>query len=88
MKPFNRQTIEEFSTRDIYIASVLKQAGVPILRIEDSNGRGIFVFQARKEIEDLTRDYFNGSLRIDPLGLFAAWKALKSAAYSAIRDVR
>lgn len=83
-----RQTTDEFSTRDIYLATVIKQAGVPILRVEDSNRRGVFVFQANKEIERLTRDYFNGTLRVDPQALFGAWKALKSAAYSAIGDVR
>lgn len=88
MKPSYRQNTCEFATRDIYVASVLKQAGVPIIRVEDSNGRGVFVFRACKEIEALTRDYFNGNLRVDPQGLFGAWKALKSAAYSAIRDVR
>ena len=88
MKPSYRQTTDEFSTRDLYLSAVLKQAGIPILRIEDSNGRGVFVFQDCKEIEQLTRDYFNGTLRVDPQGLFAAWKSLKSAAYSAIRDVR
>lgn len=88
MRQTFRQTADEFSTRDLYLASVLKQAGIPILRVEDSNGRGVFVFQASNEIERLTRDYFNGTLRVDPQGLFAAWKALKSAIYSAIRDVR
>jgi len=88
MKPSYWQTTDEFSTRDIYIATVLKQSGIPIIRIEDSNGRGVFVFRSCKEIEAITRDYFNGSLRVDPQGLFGAWKALKSAAYSAIRDVR
>jgi len=82
-----RQTTDEFSTRDIYIATVLKQAGIPILRIEDSNGRGVFVFQTCKEIAALIKDYYNGDLRVDPQGLFGAWKALKSAAYSAIRNV-
>lgn len=82
------QTLDEYSTRDLYVASVLKQAGVQLLRIEDSNGRGVFVFQACKEIEALTRDYYNGSLRVDPQGLFGTWKALKSAVFSAIRDVR
>ncbi|MBI5902378.1 MAG: hypothetical protein HZB84_02710 [Deltaproteobacteria bacterium] len=88
MKQSYRQTTDEFSTRDLYLASVFKQAGVPIIRIEDSNGRGVFVFRACKEIEALTRDYFNGALRVDPQGLFGAWKSLKSAAFSAIRDVR
>lgn len=88
MSPSYRQTADEFSTRDLYLASVLKQAGVPILRVEDSSGRGVFVFRACKEIEAVTRDYFNGVLRVDPQALFGAWKALKSAAYSAIGDVR
>lgn len=88
MRQTYQQTVNEFSTRDLYVASVLKQAGIPILRVENSNGRGIFVFRACKEIEALTRDYFNGTLRVDPQGLFTAWKTLKSAAYSAIGDVR
>ena len=83
-----QQTTTEYKTRDLYLASVFKESGVQLLRIEDSNGRGVFVFLACREIEQLTRDYFNGTLRVDPQGLFAAWKALKSAAYSAIRDVR
>lgn len=88
MRQSFRQAADEFSTRDLYLASVLKQAGISILRVEDSNGRGVFVFQASNEIERLTRDYFNGTLLVDPQGLFAAWKALKSATYSAIKDVR
>ncbi len=88
MRQTFRKTTDEFSTRDLYLAAVLKQAGIPIHRVEDSNGRGVFVFRACKEIEALTRDYFNGALRVDPQGLFAVWKSLKSAAYSAIRDVR
>lgn len=87
MKP-SCQITAEFPTRDLYVAAVLKQAGIHILRVEDSNGRGVFVFHACKEIEQLTRDYFNGTLRVEPQSLFSAWKALKSAAYSAIRDVR
>lgn len=87
MKPTQQPAIE-FKTRDLYLASVFKESGIPLLRIEDSGGRGIFVFQSSKEIERLTRDYFNGTLRVDPQDLFSAWKSLKSAAYSAIRDVR
>ncbi|MBI5236083.1 MAG: hypothetical protein HY886_07535 [Deltaproteobacteria bacterium] len=88
MRQTFQQAADEFNARDLYLASVLNQAGIPILQIEDSNGRGVFVFQGSNEIERLSRDYFNGTLRVDPQGLFAAWKALKSATYSAIRDVR
>ncbi len=88
MRQTFQQTSGEYSTKDIYLATVIKQAGVPIIRVEGNGRQGIFVFRACKEIEALTRDYFNGTLRVDPQGLFGAWKSLKSAAYSAIRDVR
>ncbi len=86
-QPF-QQTSCEFSTRDIYLATVIKQAGVPIMRVEGNGRQGIFVFKASEKIEGLIARYFNGELRVDPKGLFETWKALKSMAYSAIQDVR
>ncbi len=83
MRPTQKQQ-SEFPTRDIYLATVIKQAGVSILRIEGTGGRGVFVFQASDKIEGLIRDYFNGELRVDPRTLFETWKALKSMAFSRI----
>lgn len=84
-----QQTQNEFSTKDIYLATTIKQAGIPIIRVEASNGRqGIFVFRNSPEIEKIIRDYFNGELRTDPKGLFENWKALKSMAFASIGDVR
>jgi hypothetical protein len=45
----------EFPTKDIYIASVIKQSGIPILRVENHSGRGIFVFQASEKIQSLIK---------------------------------
>ncbi len=86
-QPF-QQTTNEFSTKDIYLATVIKQAGVPIIRVEGNGRQGIFVFKASEKIEGLIARYFNGELLVDPKGLFETWKALKSMAYSAIQDVR
>lgn len=83
-----QHTPSEFTTKDIYLATVIKQAGVPIVRVEGSGRQGIFVFKASEKIEGLIARYFNGELRVDPKGLFETWKALKSMAYSAIQDVR
>ncbi|MBI5749546.1 MAG: hypothetical protein HZA00_10515 [Nitrospinae bacterium] len=83
-----QQTSKEFSTRDIYLASTIKQAGVPILRVEGNGGRGIFVFKHSEKIEPLIAKYFNGELLVDAKGLFETWKSLKSMAFASIGDVR
>ncbi len=84
----NLQNTSEFSTRDIYLATVIKQAGIPIVRVEGNGRQGIFVFKASEKIDGLITRYFNGELRADPKGLFETWKALKSMAFSTIQDVR
>jgi len=83
-----QKNFKEFATRDLYLATVLKQAGIPILRVEGNGRQGIFISQALTEIDKMIPQYFNGELRADPRGLFDTWKSLKSMAYSAINNVR
>lgn len=78
----------ELKTRDIYLATVIRQSGIPIIRVENNGRQGIFVFKASEKIDDLITMYFNGELRTDPRSLFEVWKSLKSMAYTAIGDVR
>ena len=78
----------EFETRDIYLATVIKQSGIPIIRVENSSGRGIFIFEDSGSIEEIVKRYFNGALRMDPQTLFESWKSLKSMAFTVIGDVR
>jgi len=78
----------EFPTRDIYLATVIKLSGIPIVRVENHSGRGIFVFQASEKIQGLITKYFNGGLKVDPKTLFETWKSLKAMAFSSIGDVR
>lgn len=80
-------TKSEFPTRDIYLATVLKVSGIPLIRTIDSNGKGIFVFQASQEIQKLISGYFNNQLRIDPKAFVETWRALKSLAFSTIGDM-
>ena len=79
---------EEFKTRDIYLATALKQAGIPIIRVENYHGKGIFVFVDSRENKNLVMQFFNGDLRSDPRGLFETFKSMKSLAYSMVNDVR
>ncbi|OGP12910.1 MAG: hypothetical protein A3K22_04115 [Deltaproteobacteria bacterium RBG_16_42_7] len=88
MRQPHQQNTSQFSTRDIYLATVIKQAGIPIVRVEGNGRQGIFVFKASKEIDSLITRYFNGELRADPKGLFETWKSLKAMAFSTIQDVR
>ena len=66
MSQTHQQTQNEFSTRDIYLASVIKQAGIPIVRVEGNGRQGIFVFQASDKIEEIKRKYYNGELEANP----------------------
>lgn len=84
----HQQNPSQFSTRDIYLATVIKQAGVPILRVEGNGRQGIFVFKASEKIEVLIAGYFNGELRADPKSLFETWKSLKAMAFSTIQNVK
>lgn len=88
MKSNQSSSAHELRSRDIYLSTVFKQAGIPIIRVENTTGKAIFVFRACKEIEELTTKYFNDELRVNPKSLFETWKSLKSMAYSAIGDVR
>jgi len=88
MKQAHHQNSSEFPTRDIYLATVIKESGIPILRIEGSASRAIFVFKASEEINRLITAYLNGELRADPRSIFDTWKALKSMAFSRTDNVR
>lgn len=84
----SRRTPAEWSSRDIYLSCVIKQSGIPILRVENRSGKGIFVFQSSPKIEGIISDYFNGKLKFDPREIFDTWKALKSMAFSSTDNVR
>ena len=84
----SRKKPTEFASRDIYLSTVLKQSGIPILRVENRSGKGIFVFQPSPKIERIISDYFNGKLKVDPRVLFDTWKALKSMAFSTTNNVK
>lgn len=83
-----QQTTNEFFTKDIYLATTIKQAGIPILRVENNGRQGIFVFKASPEIEKIISQYFNDQIRFSPRQLFECWKSLKSMAFASIGDVR
>ncbi len=86
MRP-NQLNPAEFLTRDIYLATALVQAGIRIVRVENRSGKGIFVFQASGEINNLIAKFLNGELRSDPKGLFETFKSMKAMAYSSTNNL-
>lgn len=90
IKEINKMTIKpaEFSTRDIYLATVIKLSGIPILRIENHSGRGIFIFAGTPKIAKITQEYFNGKIKLEVRSVFDTWKSLKSMAFSATENLR
>lgn len=80
--------LNKYSTKDIYLASILKLAGIQLLKVERSGNRGIFVFPASNRIDEIITKYFNNDLKVDPKTLFETWKSLKSMVFSAIDNVR
>ncbi len=88
MRQIQSKSFSEFSTRDIYLATVIKQSGIQIIKVENNGGRGIFVFKASEKIEGIISGYFNNELQLDPKSLFETWKSLKAMAFSSIGDVR
>ena len=84
----SKQNLSTFSTRDIYLATVIKQTGIPIIRVESNGRQGIFIFKDDSRIKELIGDYFNDKLRVNPKALFETWKSLKAMAFSSIGDVR
>jgi Domain of unknown function (DUF5659) len=78
----------EFKSRDLYLSTIIRQSGIPILRVETNGRQGIFVFQHSQQIERIVTKFLNGELLVEPRGLFENFKSLKSLAYAAINDVR
>lgn len=84
----HRQNPSEYATRDIYLASVIRQAGIPLIRVDGNGRQGIFVFENSPEIAGILSGYFNDQMRVSPRQLFESWKTLKSLAFASIGDVR
>lgn len=83
-----RQTSTEFKTRDLYLAVVLKSSGVPVVRVESSGSRAIFVFKHSDRLDEIATKFFNKELRLEPRSLFDEWRSLKSMAFAASGNVR
>ncbi len=76
----------EYVSRDIYLSTALKACNIPLIRVENHQGKGFFVFKHSQKIEKIIADYHNGTLKLDARTLFNVWKDLKSLAFSATEN--
>jgi len=49
-----------YTTADIYVASLLRTAGLKFLGITKTGNRGVFTFEDSPEREQLILDFYNG----------------------------
>jgi hypothetical protein len=78
----------DYQTRDIYLASVLQLSGMPIIKIDNYDGKGVFSFRRTPKIEEIINAYFSDELSMNPKSVFEAWKAIKARVYSTTGNFR
>ena len=83
-----QHNLSEFKTRDLYLAVVLKAFRIPVLRVESSGPRAVFVFKETDQLDEISTKFFNRELRLEPRSLFDEWRSLKSMAFAASGNVR
>lgn len=81
--------MENFKTKDTYLASTLRCLGYHLDTIEKDGKNYVFVFDpsvfpVEGNIEEDVAAYWNHGLRVDPLTLFTAFKELKNRMYNTL----
>ena len=74
---------ESYRTSDLYYAAYLRVARVPWVRTEREGRRVFFVFEKVPGIDDLKKDYFNRTGKVEALTYADEVKAMKSLTHSA-----
>ena len=54
-------TMATYKTADLYLSAFLKSKEVILQSINEKNGKVLFVFQDKGDIQDLINEYFNDS---------------------------
>ena len=68
---------ETFSTSDIYIAAMLRTAGLNFIGVAKNGPRGIFKFEDSPERERLIIDFYNGRAMQDVKAYVDHWMNFK-----------
>lgn len=84
--------VNDFPTKDIYLATALKVNGEKLIRVDmvkgERSNRAIFVFDNTSKLKSTVTSYMNRELKHECQELFETWKQLKSLVFSTIGDVR
>lgn len=79
----NQYYDNQFQTNDLALAAALNECGFAIIELDASNPRRIaFVFDHTADLDDTTKKYWKGSLRVDPKSYFDNLRHLKSRLYT------
>jgi hypothetical protein len=73
----------EFSTFDLGLATVLVTLGYELIELDKSNSKKVrFIFERKKNIEQIMNNYFNDKIKLPAQILFNNQKNLKNRIYS------
>lgn len=78
----------EYLTKDLNLAVVLKLSGIPLVRVDNYAGKGVFVFLLSPKIQETITSYFNDEVVMNPRTVFDCWKGLKSQVYTTTNNIR
>lgn len=79
---------DEYLTKDLNLAVVLKLTGIPLVRVENFSGKGVFCFKNSQKVEETISAYLNDMVMMNPRAVFDMWKSLKSQAYTVSNTIR
>lgn len=75
--------IQNFSTYDLGLATVLVTLGYELLELDKANPKKVrFVFRREENIEQIMNNYFNDKIKLPAQTLFNNQKNLKNRIYS------
>ncbi len=71
-----------YNTSDLHLAAFLRVAGLRLLDVQSSNGKGraTFIFADSTERERLVLSYRNQQASVEPMRYVEVWKSLKAQA--------
>lgn len=74
--------MQDYRTRDLYLAAYLKAVGLPFLGSQKVSGNVLFIFENRDDIRSLKNSFFNRKGQVSALDYADELRALKSLCYA------
>ena len=78
-------TKEEYMTKDLYLAALLKAKGITIKRLESDTSPYYFIFENPETCKKIEEDYWNAGLEVNAKIYADSIKDLKGRVHSIVK---